>query len=105
MGNCTSVVSVEVPRVKYDTLTPEIQEKIVAGIVTMIKDAKAQDDPIGFHIPLTTTLPEGAVSNPQPLLKAMQLLEITRPYTIVQGFNKLSVTFVQNLTPKNFVVV
>ncbi len=105
MGNCTSVTKVELPRLKYDVLTPEIQDKVVADLVKMIKVNNAHTDPVGFRIPATSILTTGAVCNVLPLMKAMQILEVSRPYTLIQSCNRVTVAYVQNLNPKNFVAV
>ncbi len=105
MGNCTSVTTTELPRIKYESLTPDVQETVVRDLVNMIKANNAHTDPVGFRIPATSMLTTGAVCNVLPLMKAMQVLEVSRPYTLIQSCNKVTVAYVQNLNPKNFVTV
>lgn len=90
---------------KYDSLTPDVQDMVVRDVVKMIKANNAHTDPVGFRIPARSVYPKGSVSNVLPLLKAMQSLEVNRPFTVSQDSDKVTVAYLQNSNPKNFLVV
>ena len=107
MGNCSS--HCEAPLRKFEMFTEEEQSWAINSIISMIRASNAHADPVGFRIPskieIITPVSPYMSSTVLPLLKAMKELEVSRPYTVFTNKKNLTVAFVQNMTPKNFLVV